>query len=342
MDLLTQGVLGAALAQTAAKPSETRLATVIGFAAGLLADIDALIYSSSDSLLTIEYHRHFTHSIFFIPIGALIAAFILWPLCKKSLSFKRVYIFSLLGYSLSGFIDACTSYGTYLLWPLSGERLAFHIISIVDPIFTLALIIGVVMAWRRRSQLPARLGLGIAALYLLVAVVQLQRAELAIETLAASRGHTPARLVAKPTFGNILLWRSIYETDGKFYVDAVNVGRQAKIYMGTSIDKYYPARDAGKLSQDSVLYRDILRFNKFSDEYIALHPDKPNVLGDVRYSIEPDGVSPLWGIEMDIAQPEKHARFSVYRTLNKQRRERFFAMLMNEDVMKNSSARTNK
>lgn len=342
MDLITQGVLGAALAQTAAKPSETRLATGIGFAAGLLADADALIYSSADSLLTIEYHRHFTHSIFFIPVGALIAALILWPLCKNKLGFKRLYVFSLLGYSLSGFIDACTSFGTYLLWPLSDERLAFHIISIVDPIFTLALIIGVVMAWRRRSQMPAKIGLGIAGLYLLMAVVQLQRAESAIESLATSRGHTPARLIAKPTFGNILLWRSIYEHEGRFYVDAVRVGNMPRLYEGSSIDKYQPARGASGLTKDSVLYRDILRFQKFSADYIALHPQHSNVLADVRYSIQPDGLLPLWGIEMDFARPEQHVRFRVYRSLNKQRRERFFAMLMNNDVIKNPSAITNK
>lgn len=332
MDLLTQGVLGAALAQTAAKPSETRLATGIGFAAGLLADIDALIYSSTDSLLTIEYHRHFTHSIFFIPFGALIAALILWPLCRKKLSFKRLYIFSMLGYSLSGFIDACTSYGTYLLWPLLDERLSFHIIAIVDPIFTLALIIGVVMAWRRRSQIPARFGLGMAAIYLLVAVVQLQRAESVIESLAASRGHTPARLIAKPSFGNILLWRSIYEHDGNFYVDAAHVGTKPRLYEGSSIRKYQPARDASGLAKESVLYTDILRFRKFSADYIALHPERQNVLADVRYSIQPDSVLPLWGIEMDFSRPEQHARFRVYRGLDKKKRERFFTMLMNGEV----------
>lgn len=332
MDLLTQAVLGAALAQTAAKPSETRLATGIGLAAGLLADADALIYSSTDSLLTIEYHRHFTHSIFFIPFGALIAALILWPLCRKKLSFKRVYVFSLLGYSLSGFIDACTTYGTHLLWPLSDERIAFHIISIVDPVFTLALIIAVVMAWRRRSQMPARLGLGIAAFYLLIAVVQLQRAESAIETLAASRGHTSARLIVKPSFGNTLLWRSIYEHEGRFYVDAVQVGTESRLYEGSSIRKYQPAEDARGLAKDSVLYKDILRFRKFSANYIAQHPERPNVLGDVRYSIQTDGVSPLWGIEMDFSKPEQHARFRVYRGLDKKQRERFFAMLMGEDI----------
>lgn len=332
MDLLTQGLLGAALAQTVAKPSETRLATGIGFAAGLLADADALIYSSTDSLLTIEYHRHFTHSIFFIPFGALLAALILWPLCRKKLSFKRLYIFSLLGYSLSGFIDACTTYGTYLFWPLLDERVAFHIIAIVDPIFTLALIVGVVMAWRRRSQIPAKVGLGIAAAYLLVAVVQLQRAESAIETLALSRGHTPARLIAKPSFGNILLWRSIYEHEGRFFIDAVRMGGKPHLYEGGSIRKYQVAEASGSLVIDSVLYKDILRFRKFSDDYIVEHPEQANVIGDVRYSIQTDGLSPLWGIEIDLAHPEQHARFRVYRGLDKKQRDRFFAMLMNKDI----------
>jgi inner membrane protein len=332
MDLITQGVLGAALAQTAARPTETRLATGVGFAAGLLADADALIYSSTDSLLAIEYHRHFTHSIFFIPFGALIAAFILWPLCRKKLGFKRLYLFSLLGFSLSGFIDACTSYGTHLLWPLSDERLSFHIISIVDPVFTLALIIGVVMAWRRCSKLPAMVGLGIAGIYLLTAVVQLQRAESAIESLAASRGHDPQRLIAKPSFGNILLWRSIYEHEGRFYVDAVWMANKPRLYEGSSIRKYQPGRDASGLAKDSVLYRDILRFKEFSADYIALHPQYPDVLTDIRYSIQPDGLPPLWGIEMDFSRPEQHARFRVYRSLTKTRRERFFAMLMGRDV----------
>jgi inner membrane protein len=335
MDLITQGFLGAALAQTVARPSETRLAAGIGFAAGLLADIDALIYSSTDSLLTIEYHRHFTHSVFFIPFGALLAALILWPLCRNKLNFKRLYVFSLLGYSLSGLIDACTSYGTSLFWPLSDERWAFHIISIVDPVFTMALIIGVVMAWRRRSQLPAKLGLGMAALYLGVAVMQLQRAESAIELLADARGHHPARLIAKPSFGNILLWRTIYEHEGRFYIDAVRLGQKMRLYEGSSIAKYRPEQEAHGLARDSVLRRDIRRFQKFSADYLALHPQYPSVLADVRYSIEPDGILPLWGIEMDLNQPAQHARFRVYRNLTRQRRDRFIAMLMNGDVEKN-------
>ena len=152
MDLVTQGVLGAALAQTVASKKEMRTAAIVGMFAGLLADADILIQSASDPLLTIEYHRHFTHSIFFIPIGALIASVLMWPVAKKYLKFKRLYVFSLLGYSLSGVLDACTSYGTHLLWPLIQERVAFNIISIVDPVFTLGLLTAVVLSLKWKGS----------------------------------------------------------------------------------------------------------------------------------------------------------------------------------------------
>ena len=87
MDLLTQGLLGASLAQSGTRQNETRLATGVGFFAGLLADADILIQSVNDPLLTVEFHRHFTHSIFFVPFGSLIAALILWPFLRKRLSF---------------------------------------------------------------------------------------------------------------------------------------------------------------------------------------------------------------------------------------------------------------
>ena len=32
-----------------------------------------------DALLVLDYHRHFTHALAFVPFGALIAALLLWP-----------------------------------------------------------------------------------------------------------------------------------------------------------------------------------------------------------------------------------------------------------------------
>ena len=83
MDIVTQSILGAAAAQSVAKKEHVRLATLIGLVSGVIADADVFIRSSSDPLLVLEFHRHFTHSIFFIPIGALVAFCILWPFLRK-------------------------------------------------------------------------------------------------------------------------------------------------------------------------------------------------------------------------------------------------------------------
>lgn len=332
MDLFTQGLLGAGLAQTHARTHEARLATGIGFFAGLIADADILIQSSDDPLLTVEFHRHFTHSIFFIPFGAAVAAALLWLFIRKRITFPRLYLFCLLGYSLSGVLDALTSYGTHLLWPLSETRIAFNIISVVDPVFTLILLITVGYTFRRRTARVAGIGLFIATLYLLAGWAQQQRAESAILALAQSRGHHVERLLVKPTIGNLLLWRSVYENDSRLHVDAIRAGllSEPHIYRGESIEKFVREKHLPQLPEDSVLAGDITRFTTFSDGLVALQPgqpEQPDLLVDIRYSSLPTSTAPLWAIEIDPAHPEQHARFQVFRSLSKEIRDEFMTML---------------
>lgn len=334
MDLLTQGLLGAALSQTAARRAESRLATFVGLAAGVAADADVLIRSGTDPLLTLEYHRHFTHSVFFIPLGALLVALLLWPLLRSRLAFGRLYLFSLLGFSLSGFLDACTSYGTHLFWPLLTDRISWQIISIIDPVFTLALLVAVILGYRRRVRTAAWMGLGLAGSYLLLGLVQQQRAETIAIELAEKRGHEQERLLVKPTLGNLFLWRSVYLSGDRFHVDAVRVGfgEQKRVYPGGSLQRLDSMRDIPNLVSDSMLYRDIQRFSRFSDGYVALHPQRSDIVGDVRYANLPTGLEPLWGIEIDPSRPGEHARYGFHRDLSGENRERFIHMLLGGDT----------
>ena len=229
MDLLTHGLLGGTLAQACSKKGETRTATTVGFLAALLADADALIQSSADPLLTLEYNRQFTHSLIFIPFGALLVTLILWPAFRKfgrPLGFSRIYLYALLGCATSGFLDACTSYGTHLLWPFTGERIAWSIVPIFDPLFSLALGAAMLVGLRWRKTLSARIGLLLVAAYLSIGWLQHQRAEEAMRATAALRGHEAEKLTVKPTMGNLLLWRSIYRSGGVYHVDAVRAGME--------------------------------------------------------------------------------------------------------------------
>ncbi len=324
MDIITQGLLGGVLAQSVAREGEKKTATIIGICSGLLADADILIRSASDPLLTLEYHRHFTHSIFFIPFGAIIAFLILWPFLRHYLSAWRIYVFCMLGYSLSGVLDACTSYGTKLLWPLVDERISWNLISIIDPVFTSIILLTLVIALRFSFVPVARYGLLACALYLSAGFIQLQRAESIATQLMLSRGHGSSQRVVKPTLGNILLYRSVYIYNGRIYVDAVRVGLgdNTRVYQGDSVGLYKLG-----LQATTIQYMDIQRFIKFSDGFVAYDPEQENVLGDIRYSMLPTSVRPLWGIVLSDTA-EQHVDFRFYRDSSKSQRQVFINMLL--------------
>ena len=334
MDILTQGLLGGVMAQAIASEDEKKLATLSGMAAGLLADADVLIRSSSDPLLVIEYHRHFSHSLFFVPIGAAIAMALLWPFMRTRLSAGRLYVFCFAGYVLSGVLDACTSYGTMLLWPLSEERFAFNIISIVDPVFTCALLISVLAGlWLGQRRL-ALCGIAFCLVYLGIGKLQEQRASLLVQYLAQQRGHEISNQVVKPTLGNLLLWRSIYRDKQRIYIDALRLGlfSEAMIYSGENVPLFNVKKDLAFLEKDSVVANDIERFTQFSDGYVALDRDDFSILGDMRYSMLPISAKPLWGIIIDEDKPNEHVDYRFFRKMDDASREAFKNMLLGKEV----------
>jgi len=330
MDIVTQGLLGGVLAQSVASDAEKNRATFVGVISGLLADADILIQSSGDPLLTIDFHRHFTHSLIFIPVGAMIAYMLLWPFMRKHFSNVRLYVFCLAGFSMSGLLDACTSYGTHLLWPFSDERVAWHIISIVDPIFTLILLITFACGLRYKYKKIAYVGLNCLILYLAVGYVQLQRTESYANELAESRNHITSKHIVKPTLGNLMLWRSVYVYDGIIYVDAIRTGilSEPETFVGESVKQFSLNRDFPELDPGTTLYRDIQRFIRFSDGFVAIDSTQTSVLGDLRYSMLPVSANPLWGIVIDSSNPEKHVDYRFFRNNSHEMRMAFLAMLL--------------
>ena len=80
---------------------------VIGALAGMAPDLDVLIQSPTDPLLQLEYHRQFTHSLLFIPIGALVCAVAFWPFVRHHMSFKPIWLAALAGYATRCVASKC-------------------------------------------------------------------------------------------------------------------------------------------------------------------------------------------------------------------------------------------
>lgn len=339
MDPLTHGLVGAAASQTLSDKYRMRAAAFTGAVSGMLADLDIFIDLPSNPLLNIEIHRQFTHSFIFIPVGALIATLLLWWILNKYLTFKEMYLYSLAGYATSGLLDAFTSYGTQLLWPFVETRFAWNIISVVDPIVTGGLIVLIALALWKRKKMFVWSSWTWLIFFLLFGWVQKERVKTAAAEFAEQRGHQAEQLVVKPTIGNQVLWRASYIYEKTIYTNAVRTGLFSgiRIYEGESAPLIIPENDFRKY-QNTTLYNDLLRFSRLSEGYLVRHPEYPAIIGDGRYSMLPTSMVPLWGVEADTMDTERHLPFLYFRDTSEEVRQKFLDMLLPNESEGDSSS----
>jgi inner membrane protein len=303
MDAFTQGVIGAAATQVVYGKRLGRWTLPIGWASGMLADADVFVSNAADPLFSWTFHRSITHSLAFIPVGALLAAlpFLLAPSLRAR--WRETYAASFLGYATHALLDCCTTYGTLLYWPFSDTRVSWDVISIIDPAFTLLLLAGVVWSTVRRSAWPARLGVLCAGAYMALCVHQHDRAVATQARIMAARGHQAVAARVMPAFGQNLLYRSLYRTpDGVMYADAIRVPWRGQPTMreGGQVDVFDPSDEPWleRAADPERMRRDLARFAWCAAGYWARPPGQPGLVGDLRITAEPASVQPLWGISL--------------------------------------------
>lgn len=299
MDVITQTILGATAAGAVFNHKLGRVALLVGAVGGALPDADSLLESVSDPALPWQWHRHFTHALVFIPVAGALAALPFLAVPKLRAKWKLVLGAAIIGCATHGLLDACTSFGTHLLWPFTNDRAAWDVVSIIDPVAELPLWLFALIALIFRSAWASRLGLIWFVGYLLTGYVQHERAEHAQQRLAESRGHVIERGRVMPTFANIIVWRSVYEHNGRLHADAI----RAPIGGGITVregDRSVPALDVEAMAPELTQRQQFVvnHFAHFADGYIAWHPDIPNLIGDMRYSMTTNAFEPIWGIRL--------------------------------------------
>ena len=316
MDTLTHALLGAAVGQITGGRKLGWRAPVVALVAAELPDLDFFIHSAADPLLNVELHRHFTHSFAFSPVIAL-AAVLPWFFRAEFRPVRGALLLCALAGCWSHILlDACTSYGTQFLVPFSRTRFGWDFISIIDPIFTFALLGGLLLHWlaRRRSERGAGepgsesrkwvwIALAFCSAYLVVGAVQKSRAHAAQAELARRRGHQIERAEAMPTLANQLVWRSLYLHAGHIHSDRLRVpwlgastvreGASLPLVTARDLSPEEAARDGERPS--------FARFTHFSDGWVARAPGDASVIGDMRYSLSTRAFDPIWGIRFTMA-----------------------------------------
>ena len=163
--------------------------------------------------------------------------------------------------------------------------------------------------------------------YLSLGFLQYERTLSAAMQLADSRGHNSERLTLKPSFGNLILWKSIYEHDGIYFVDAIRTVYSSTWCSGESIRKFDYQYHLPNLDRSSQQAIDIERFRWFSQDYLG-YDEKNSLVTDIRYSMLPNQIAPMWGIVIDKNQNmDEHASWWTGRSLDQNQLDLFKAML---------------
>ena len=208
MDTLTQAALGAAVGGAVLGRRLGRKAVVIGAVLGTLPDLDVFI-DYGDAVANYTQHRGFTHSLFMLTgLGTLLALIADRFAPARDIALRHWWAFFVLCLVTHPLLDALTTYGTQLWWPLDVRPSAWPIIFIIDPLYSLPLLagIGVAMVTGNGRRGPAW-GLALSSAYLLFAMGAKMLVEHRLEPVLAEQGLQDTPRLVQPTPFNTLLWR---------------------------------------------------------------------------------------------------------------------------------------
>ncbi|MFB9147673.1 metal-dependent hydrolase [Halomonas alkalicola] len=208
MDSITQAALGAAVGGAVLGRRLGRKAVLIGAVLGTLPDLDVII-DYGDAVANVTRHRGFSHSLFVLAGLATALTLLSARFARtRDISLTRWGAFFGLCLLTHPLLDALTTYGTQLWWPLDVPPVAWPIVFIIDPLYTLPLLvgIGVALATGDGRRGPAW-GLALSSAYLVFAFGAKQLVEHRLEPVLAERGLAEAPRLVQPTPFNTLLWR---------------------------------------------------------------------------------------------------------------------------------------
>lgn len=224
MDSITQALLGATVQASLLGRFQGRKALLYGAVLGTLPDLDVVI-DYGDAVANMTYHRGFSHSLLVLsPLAVMLAWLARRIRPDPRYSAMRLFLTIWLVLVTHVLLDAFTSYGTQLFWPLSTPPVAWSSIFIIDPLYSVPLLLAVLATavfglHGKAARWPA-MALLLSTLYLGFTVAGKQMAEQRVEKAMTASGIDAQQRFSTPTPFNSLLWRVIL-VDGADYHEAL-------------------------------------------------------------------------------------------------------------------------
>lgn len=223
MDSVTQILLGAAVGEAVAGKKAGNKAVMWGAISGTIPDFDVIGRYFLNTVEALDFHRGISHSLLFaIVISPVVGYFISRLHRQTSATWKDWTWLVFLGLFTHALLDCFTTWGTQLFWPLD-YRVAFKSVFVVDPLYTLPLLVCLVwlMFLPRNSVKRRKLnmaGLILSSSYLALTLIAKSQANAVFESSFAAQGIEFTRYDSRPAPLNIVLWTVNVETKEGYYI----------------------------------------------------------------------------------------------------------------------------
>lgn len=229
MDSITQIVLGSAVGEAVLGRKTGYRAAAWGAVLGTIPDLDILLNPFLDSVGELEMHRGLTHSVTFCILASPVFGWLIDRIHKKlEVGWKPWTKLVFLAFFTHILIDLPTTYGTQVLFPFSTVPFTTDSVFIIDPLFTLLLLAGLIPALLFRKS-PAvrktanRTGLFAAALYLLWGIGIKSHVHSVFESSFENRYGYYERIKTTPAGPTTFLWTAYIEKEDTVYSSVYSV-----------------------------------------------------------------------------------------------------------------------
>jgi inner membrane protein len=286
LDSLTQAVLGASIAGAIAPHGHRRRALAAGALLGTVPDLDVFI-DFGGAVENFTYHRGFSHSLFVLLPFSLVLWLALrhwWaPVRESPMPWLAVIVLTLITHPL---LDAHTAYGTQLFWPMSVTPAMWATLFIIDPLFTLPLLIATVLAvvWSSRAWTGTVLvtAIGLSTFYLGWSWVAQGIVKSHARQSLAAAGLSDPPIFLTPTPFNTLLWRVVVLTEDGFLE-----GFDSLVVAEPGLRLHAHASDVNALEAASDIEA-VARLRWFADDFVkAQVVDDKLLVSDLRMGQDP-------------------------------------------------------
>jgi len=220
MDSLSQFALGAAVGVAVmGRRTGVLKAAFWGGICGTLPDLDAFI-DHGDPVRNMTLHRADSHALLWLTLAAPPIAWAIVRLHKEPQQWRRWWLAVWLVLVTHPLLDLMTVYGTQLARPFTDRPFGVGSIFIIDPLYTLPLLAGLVAAGRWPDARGLRLnmtGLALSTAYLVWGVAAQQYVSAIARASLEREGITAQQVLVTPTPFNTVLWRVVAMTPDAYH-----------------------------------------------------------------------------------------------------------------------------